>query len=104
MRRQLVDQNVNENDVIDAEHQLQQGLRGKSDPGLRVKQQFQHGNLRVKAGGAVDAGSSTAGAKHEGRPFSRRRPCYLLFAKPSKCSRLVNKLKMEINKLSVAIT
>ena len=35
---QLVDQNRNKNNVVDAQHQLKQGQGGKSDPDLRIGQ------------------------------------------------------------------
>jgi len=38
--RQLVDEDRNEDDVVDAEHQFQRGERGERDPGLRVEEQF----------------------------------------------------------------
>ena len=41
-RRQLVDQDGDEDDVVDAQHQLQRGERGQRDPGLRRSEQFQH--------------------------------------------------------------
>ena len=39
-RRQAVHQDGDEDDVVDAQHQLERGERGKGDPGLRVEQQF----------------------------------------------------------------
>ena len=40
--RQLVDQDRDEDDVVDAEHELERGERREGDPGLRVGEQFEH--------------------------------------------------------------
>jgi hypothetical protein len=40
---QLVHQDRDEDDVVDAQHQLERGERGKGDPGLGVGQQFHRG-------------------------------------------------------------
>ena len=42
---QLVDQDRDEDDVVDAQHQLERGQRGKSDPGLGVSEQFDDAGL-----------------------------------------------------------
>jgi hypothetical protein len=39
---QLVHQDRDEDDVVDAQHEFQRGERGEGDPGLRVGQKFKH--------------------------------------------------------------
>ena len=51
--RQLVDQDRDEDDVVDAQHQLERGQRQEGDPGLRVGQEFEH-----RGGGGRRCGGS----------------------------------------------
>ena len=41
-QRQLVHQDRNENDIVDAEHELERGQSQEGDPRLRIAQQFDH--------------------------------------------------------------
>ncbi len=50
--RQLVDQDGNENDVVDAQHQFQRRSVATSDPGVGVGQEFKQ---RARFGGYVDS-------------------------------------------------
>ena len=44
--RQLVYQDRNEDDIVDAEHEFERGERKECDPQLRVGQQFDHKTCR----------------------------------------------------------
>ena len=44
--RQLVDQDRDEDDVVDAEHELERGQRGKGDPGFGTAEQLDHATSR----------------------------------------------------------
>jgi hypothetical protein len=47
VQRQLVDQDRDEDDVVDAQHQLQRGQGGEGDPDLGIGEQFDHSSSSI---------------------------------------------------------
>ena len=70
--RQLVHQDRDEDDVVDAQHQFEQGQRGKGDPGLGVGQKFNHGGPLAPCGGGWGA---SAGRRSATAHVNRRALC-----------------------------
>ena len=90
---QLVDQDRDEDDVVDAEHELERGQRQQGDPGLRVGQQFDH---RRQGGEGAVRSRTEAVRGHSRRAQAKRANTWssrtVIAARASAATKLASKL------------